>query len=111
MRTTRTVKTGTIEQRQLCEQFDYAHDHQLFSLSSVYKSWSDEKSKAMQEVRRIAAMCDGYGLVIVSHSGWKFTVAYLVDKTVGEGQLLTTISKDKVLICEYEGRHFKSFLE
>lgn len=103
MRTSRTVKNGTQEQKKLCDEFDAAFRKGQYHLGAVYKSWSKEKQDAMNECRSIAYSCDGYALVITKYSGWKFSVAFLTDNLAKPGKTLTTITKDCFIICEYSG--------
>ena len=105
MRTSRTVKNGTQEQKKLCDEFDEAYRKGQYHLGTVYKSWSKEKEDAMNECRRFARDCDGYALVITKHNGWKFNAAFLTEKTAKPGQLLVTITKDCFIICDYIGEH------
>ena len=105
MRSSRTVKNGAQEQKKLCDEFDAAHRKGQYHLGTVYKAWSKEKQDAMNECRSIARSCGGYALVITNHNGWKFSVAFLTEKLAKPGTLLTTITKDCIIICDYIGEY------
>lgn len=109
MRASRTVKNGTQEQKKLCTEFDEAYRKGQYYLGSVYKSWSKEKQDVMNECRSIARSCDGYALVITKHNGWNFNVAFLTDNLAKPGRMLTTITKDCFIICDYIGEHSEDY--
>lgn len=70
------------------------------TLSDIYKTWSNDKQKAYNDICHEMERCGGFGVRVWSCAGWSFVCAYLVARpSTGEILLVWHTKDNKRIFC------------